>query len=84
LISSIELKKELFMENLMSYTDAAHFLGLKKGTLYTLVCRHQIPHIRLGGGTSRKVKFDPAELRALVESSRVPALEECNSSGEKE
>jgi len=58
---------------LLPYPEAAHLLGLKKSTLYALVSRKQVPHIRLG---PRLVRFDESELKAWVDARRVPAQPE--------
>lgn len=55
-------------KKLMSYQEAADLLGLQPGTLYSMVSRRQIPHIRLG---SRLVRFDRAELEAWLAERRV-------------
>lgn len=55
------------LENL-NYKEAAQFLGLPVGTLYALVWREAIPHIRLGG---RLVRFSRSELQAWLDSHRV-------------
>jgi excisionase family DNA binding protein len=55
---------------LLSYVDAAAYLSLPVGTLRSLVCRRQIPHVRI---TARLVKFDPADLDAWIDQHRVPS-----------
>lgn len=50
---------------LLAYKDAANILGLPLGTLYALVSRRQIPHVRLG---KRLVRFDQGQLAAWVSS----------------
>lgn len=55
--------------NLLTYKDAADLLGLRPGTLYAMVSRHQIPHVRLG---KRLVRFDAAELNQWLNERRVP------------
>ena len=55
-------------KELITYGQAASYLGLKKGTLYAMVSRRQIPHVRLG---PRLVRFDAEELRGWVEARRV-------------
>ncbi len=39
---------------ILSYDDAAEFLGICKGTLYALVSQRRIPHVRIG---PRLVRF---------------------------
>ncbi len=55
---------------LLNYEQAAEFLGVKVGTLYSLVCRKQIPHVRFNG---RNVKFRKEELDQWIEEKSVPA-----------
>ncbi len=54
---------------LLSYADAARFLGMAKGTLYSLVHDKRIPHVRLG---ARLVRFSRAALGAWLEEKTVP------------
>lgn len=54
---------------LLNYTEAAAYLSMPEGTLRSLVCRRQIPHVRI---TARMVKFDPGDLDAWINSHRVP------------
>ncbi len=56
-------------ENLISYDAAAAFLGIPKGTLYALVSRKQVPHIRLG---KRIVRFSEPTLRSWVAEHCIP------------
>ncbi len=52
----------------LNYSQAAALLGVPKGTLYSLVHQHRIPHIRLG---ARFVRFDEDRLRAWMGQHRV-------------
>ena len=54
---------------LLDYPGAAELLGLALPTLYSKVCRKEIPHIRLSG---RMVRFDRDELIAWLNEHRVP------------
>ena len=59
-------------EQLLGYEDAAALLGLKKGTLHSLVSRREIPFLNLG---RRLIRFEPSALRAWMEAKRfAPAL----------
>lgn len=58
------------MKRLMGYAEAAAYLSIPVGTLRSMVSRRQIPHVRL---TARIVKFDLADLDAIVHRRRVPA-----------
>ena len=60
------------MEALITYAQAAALLGLKLPTLYTLVSRRTIPHVRLSG---RIVRFDPVVLEHWRKSRAVPVDE---------
>ena len=55
-------------KELITYSQAARYLGLKMGTLYAMVSRRQVPHVRLG---PRLVRFDPQELQEWVEARRI-------------
>jgi excisionase family DNA binding protein len=57
------------------YAEAADFLGITPGTLRRKVMYHAVPFARPFGKKGR-VLFDPADLEAFVEASKVPALTE--------
>jgi excisionase family DNA binding protein len=57
-------------QRLLTYADAATYLGLPIGTLRSMVCRRQIPHVRL---SARVVRFDIAKLDALIAERSVAA-----------
>ncbi len=58
-------------EDLLTYAEAADMLGLELSTLYTLVSRRTVPHIRFG---RRLVRFRRRELRAWVDERAVPPI----------
>ncbi len=47
----------------LSYREAARFLGVPLGTLRSMVCRRQVPHIRI---SPRVVVFDVAVLEQWI------------------
>jgi excisionase family DNA binding protein len=53
---------------LVDYEIAARYLGIPVGTLRSMVCRRQIPHVRL---SARVVRFELAALDAVIEERRV-------------
>lgn len=63
----------MFMESnitrpVLTYAEAAVFLGVPLGTLYSWVAKRAIPHLRYG---KRHVRFDAVELAAWRSSKRV-------------
>ena len=56
------------MENLIEYRTLAKRWSIPVGTIYSMVSRGQIPHIRLG---PRTVRFDPTELEQWLRARRV-------------
>jgi excisionase family DNA binding protein len=56
---------------LLNIKEAARFLGTTDKTLYTKVWRREIPFVKLG----RSVRFDVRDLEALIERSRIKAVE---------
>ncbi len=46
-------------DEMLTYRDAAAKLGLKIGTIYSMVARREIPHVRLG---PRLVRFSRVAL----------------------
>ncbi len=54
----------------LTYEEAARFLNLKLETLYSMVSRREIPHIRLG---RRFVRFSRADLLRWLDNRRVNA-----------
>jgi len=57
-------------DELLTYKQVAELLGVPKGTAYSLVHRHQIPHFRIGG---RLVRFSRAEVIKWLNSCHVDA-----------
>jgi excisionase family DNA binding protein len=52
----------------LNYAEAAELLGMRIGTLYALVSRQRIPHVRL---SRRMVRFPERELRRWMNSHLV-------------
>jgi hypothetical protein len=52
----------------LNYRDAARLLGIPVGTLRSMVCRRQVPHIRI---SPRVVVFDAASLEDWIAKRRV-------------
>jgi excisionase family DNA binding protein len=57
----------------LTYSETARFLGIPVGTVYSMVSRRQLPHVRLG---KRLVRFPRHELEAWVASRRVEAVKQ--------
>jgi excisionase family DNA binding protein len=57
----------------LNYREAARMLGIPVGTLRSMVCRRQIPHIRI---SPRIVVFDVAALEAWIATRRVGVANE--------
>ena len=64
------------MERHLNYEEAAKVLGMKRGTLYALVSRRQIPHVRL---SRRMVRFPESELRQWLRERLVQPTEQAES-----
>lgn len=58
------------MQEILTYAEAGRYLNLPVGTIYSLVARQLVPHVRLG---PRTVRFNRAELDAWIDARRVPA-----------
>ena len=56
---------------LLNIKEAARYLGTTDKTLYSKIWRREIPFIKLG----RSVRFDVRDLEALIERSRIKAVE---------
>lgn len=52
----------------LNYREAARLLGIPVGTLRSMVCRRQVPHIRI---SPRIVVFDVAALEVWISARRV-------------
>lgn len=50
------------------YQEAEGWTGLKRGTLYSMVARREIPHRRLGG---RLVRFSKRDILEWLDRHRV-------------
>ena len=57
-----ELKLVNSGERLLNMDELASLLGIKKSTLYALVMRKQITHIKLG----KLTRFRPEDLKAYI------------------
>ena len=53
----------------LTYAEAAAYLGIPRSTLYSLVARRRVPHIRLG---RRFVRFPVVELERWLRDRVVP------------
>ena len=53
--------------SLLTYSELSVRLNIKRATLYSLVSRNEIPHIRI---TQRVVRFDPEVIDEWVHRSR--------------
>lgn len=67
-IRKIHEESEKDLTRLLNYKETSNFLGIKISTLYSLVCRKQIPHHRF---SSRLVRFHPKELSQWIEDNKV-------------
>jgi len=54
---------------LMAYAEAAEFIGVTVGTMYSMVARRIVPHHRIG---RRLVRFSRDDLRAWLQRNSVP------------
>ena len=61
---------------LVGYGDAARLLAIPRGTLRSMVCRRQIPHVRI---SPRVVVFDVSALAAWLRT-RCVAANDCGGS----
>lgn len=52
-------------ERPITYLQVQQMTGLPLGTLYSLVSRRQIPHMRMG---VRSVRFNPTEIRNWIKA----------------
>jgi excisionase family DNA binding protein len=57
----------------LNYREAARLLGIPVGTLRSMVCRRQVPHIRI---SPRVVVFDAASLEDWIAQRRVDVANE--------
>jgi excisionase family DNA binding protein len=55
------------MENLLNNQQAAEYLNISPHSLRGYVSRGMIPHVKIG----RRTLFDPADLRAYIESQKI-------------
>ena len=58
------------MDHKLNYKQAAELVGVPIGTLYSWVCRGQIPHHRYG---RRLIRFTKEELEAWMAKHHVQA-----------
>jgi excisionase family DNA binding protein len=68
----IDKEHKTSLADKVRYPEAAGLLGIPLGTLYSLVSRRQVPHIRLG---PRLVVFSKSELEQWIDDHRVEDAE---------
>jgi excisionase family DNA binding protein len=66
---AVDLTSEASRRKHIGYREAAELLSIPVGTLRSMVCRRQIPHVRI---SARLVVFDVAALNAWLERCTVP------------
>jgi excisionase family DNA binding protein len=54
------------MEGLLTVEQIASILQVKKSTIYALVCRNRIPHIKL---TGKILRFRQSEIQEWIENA---------------
>ena len=67
-----EEESETGADGYLNYPEASEFLNIPRGTLYSMVSRNEIPHIRLSG---RSVRFSKEKLNKWLDSKRVEPKE---------
>lgn len=60
-------------DDLLTYAEVRKLTGFKLGTLYSMVKRREIPHVRLG---RRLVRFRRAEIDRWLKGHAVPVAKE--------
>jgi excisionase family DNA binding protein len=65
-------------EDLIKYAEAARVLDVPVGTLYAMVSRKSIPHVRIG---KRLVRFSRARLASWIEQRTVACSAASAASG---
>jgi excisionase family DNA binding protein len=75
-----EERQPVAAENeMLNITEAATFLRLTKSTIYSKVCRGEIPAFKTG----RRLYFDKVELTAWIRSSRKTTNEDIRATAER-
>lgn len=54
--------------------ELASYLGRTRNAIYMMVARGQLPYIKIGGGKNGAIRFDKAEIIALMEQRKIEAL----------
>ena len=54
--------------------ELAAYLGRTRAAVYMMVARGQLPYIKIGGGKNGAIRFDKAEILALMEQRKTDAL----------
>jgi len=65
-------------QELLTYAQAAQFLNVRLGTLYAMVSRHEIPHVRLG---RRLVRFSRRALATLIAERSIHSAKDVGVAG---
>ena len=56
-------------ETLLTYADVQRLTGWAMGTLYAMVARRQLPHVRLG---PRSVRFRESDIKKILKDEYRP------------
>ena len=59
-------------DHLMNVREVSELLQLRPQTIYCLVMRRRIPHLKIGGA----LRFDPVEIRDFIEDKKQPIMQE--------
>ena len=66
---------EVRLDSILWTTDElASYLGRTRNAIYMMVARGQLPYIKIGGGKNGAIRFDKAEIIALMEQRKIEAL----------
>ena len=69
---TLSSKWSVALEEPINIDRAARFIGLKKGTVYNMVCQRAIPHYKVGN----RILFRESDLEAWFESKKVKTKQE--------
>lgn len=68
-VDLVDVTAEASLQKHIGYQEAATLLAIPVGTLRSMVCRRQIPHVRI---SARIVVFDRATLNSWLARCSVP------------
>ena len=75
-----EINKPQFEKEILDYNDLKDITGYTKNTLYSMVCRNEIPIL---SGKGKNARFSKTEIDRWIEDMKIPSKKQVLSGDKK-